>query len=57
VVDKAKAAVGFATDRPAALRDAIMCCRKGGTVSIPGVYIGFLDKLPIGAAMTEPPTG
>ncbi|AMV36462.1 zinc-dependent alcohol dehydrogenase [Planctomyces sp. SH-PL62] len=53
MVDKAKAAVGLATDRPAALRDAIMCCRKGGTVSIPGVYIGFLDKLPMGAAMNK----
>jgi threonine dehydrogenase-like Zn-dependent dehydrogenase len=53
VLDKAKASVGLATDRPAALRDAIMCCRKGGTVSIPGVYIGFLDKIPMGAAMNK----
>ena len=30
-----------------------MCCRKGGTVSIPGVYIGFLDKVPFGAAMNK----
>ena len=30
-----------------------MCCRKGGTVSIPGVYIGFLDKIPFGAAMNK----
>ena len=30
-----------------------MCCRKGGTISIPGVYIGFLDKVPIGAAMNK----
>jgi threonine dehydrogenase-like Zn-dependent dehydrogenase len=29
------------TDRPHVLREAIMCCRKGGTISIPGVYIGF----------------
>jgi threonine dehydrogenase-like Zn-dependent dehydrogenase len=35
------------------LREAIMCCRKGGTVSIPGVYIGFLDKIPFGAAMNK----
>jgi threonine dehydrogenase-like Zn-dependent dehydrogenase len=35
------------------LREAIMCCRKGGTVSIPGVYIGFLDKVPMGAAMNK----
>jgi threonine dehydrogenase-like Zn-dependent dehydrogenase len=30
-----------------------MCCRKGGTVSIPGVYIGILDKIPFGAAMNK----
>jgi len=53
VLDKAKASVGLATDRPAALRDAIICCRKGGTVSIPGVYIGFPDKIPMGAAMNK----
>ena len=33
--------------------EAIMCCRKGGTVSIPGVSIGFLDKVPMGAAMNK----
>ena len=38
------------TGRPHALRQAIFCCRKGGTVSIPGVYGGFLDKFPMGAA-------
>jgi len=53
VMDRAKAAVGLATDRPAALRDATMCCRKGGTVSIPGAYIGFTDKIPMGAAMNK----
>jgi threonine dehydrogenase-like Zn-dependent dehydrogenase len=53
VLDRAKAAVYLGTDRPHALREAIMCCRKGGTVSIPGVYIGFLDKLPFGAAMNK----
>jgi len=53
VLDKAKASVGLATDRPAALRDAIMCCRKGGTVSIPGLYVGLLDKVPMGAAMNK----
>ncbi len=50
VLDKAKAAVGLATDRIHALRQAINCCRKGGTVSVPGVYIGFPDKFPMGAA-------
>jgi threonine dehydrogenase-like Zn-dependent dehydrogenase len=48
--DRAKTTVMLATDRIAALRQAIHCCRKGGTVSIPGVYGGFLDKMPMGAA-------
>ncbi|CAN5331856.1 zinc-dependent alcohol dehydrogenase [soil metagenome] len=50
LLDYAKAAVFLATDRLHALRQAIYCCRKGGTVSIPGVYGGFLDKFPMGAA-------
>jgi threonine dehydrogenase-like Zn-dependent dehydrogenase len=50
LVDYAKAYTFLATDRPHALRQAIYCCRKGGTVSIPGVYGGFLDKFPLGAA-------
>lgn len=53
VVDNVKAAVGLSTDRPHVLREAIMCCRKAGTVSIPGVYIGLLDKIPFGAAMNK----
>jgi threonine dehydrogenase-like Zn-dependent dehydrogenase len=53
VVDKAKAAVMLGTDRPHALREAIMCCRKGGTVSVPGAYVGFLDKVPFGALMNK----
>ncbi len=48
--DRVKVAAYMATDRPHALRQAIHCCRKGGTVSIPGVYAGFLDKFPLGAA-------
>jgi threonine dehydrogenase-like Zn-dependent dehydrogenase len=52
-LDKAKAAVKLATDRPHVLREAIMCCRKGGTISVPGVYVGFLDKIPFGAAMNK----
>ncbi len=48
--DRAKTATFLATDRPTALRQAIHACRKGGTVSIPGVYGGFLDKMPFGAA-------
>ncbi|MDY6945718.1 MAG: zinc-dependent alcohol dehydrogenase, partial [Pseudomonadota bacterium] len=53
VLDKAKAAVKLGTDRPHVLREAIMCCRKGGTVSVPGVYVGLLDKVPFGAAMNK----
>ena len=48
--DRAKHAVMLETDRPHVLRQAIQACRKGGTVSIPGVYGGFIDKFPIGAA-------
>ena len=43
----------MATDRPNVLRQAIQACRKGGTVSIPGVYGGFLDKIPFGAAFAK----
>ena len=43
----------LATDRPSALRQAIHACRKGGIVSIPGVYGGFLDKIPFGAAFQK----
>ena len=43
----------LATDRVHVLREAIMCCRKGGTISIPGVYVGLADKIPIGAAMNK----
>ena len=53
VIDKAKMAAYMATDRPHVLREAIWCCRKGGTVSIPGVYLGFLDKIPFGAVMNK----
>ncbi|AMV23340.1 Formaldehyde dismutase [Gemmata sp. SH-PL17] len=52
VVDRVKAAVGLGTDRPAALRQAIMCCRKGGTVSVPGVY-SFVDQMPMGAFINK----
>lgn len=51
--DKVKSAVMLTTDRAHALREAIFCCRKGGTVSIPGVYIGFPDKIPFGALMNK----
>src|SRR5687767_597908 len=51
--DRAKTSVLLATDRASALRQAIHCCRKGGTVSIPGVYGGFLDKFPFGAVVQK----
>ncbi len=50
IYDHAKQALMLETDRPGALRRAILACRKGGIVSIPGVYGGFIDKMPIGAA-------
>jgi threonine dehydrogenase-like Zn-dependent dehydrogenase len=53
ILDKAKAAVFLATDRPSVLREVIMCCRKGGTISVPGVYIGVVDKIPFGAYMNK----
>ncbi|MBA3334146.1 MAG: glutathione-dependent formaldehyde dehydrogenase [Acidobacteria bacterium] len=53
ILDRVKASMMLATDRPHALRQAIHCCRKGGTVSIPGVYGGFLDKLNFGAAFNK----
>src|SRR5438067_1535238 len=52
-VDKVKTAAFLATDRPNALRQAIHACRKGGVVSIPGVYGGLLDKVPFGAAFQK----
>jgi threonine dehydrogenase-like Zn-dependent dehydrogenase len=53
IYDRAKQAVRLETDRPHALRQAIQACRKGGTVSIPGVYGGLIDKFPIGAAFSK----
>ena len=47
LLDKTKASVFLATDRAHVLREAIWCCRKGGTISVPGVYIGFTDKIPL----------
>jgi threonine dehydrogenase-like Zn-dependent dehydrogenase len=50
VYDNVKDLLGLATDRPNVLRQAIQTCRKGGTLSIPGVYAGVVDKLNFGAA-------
>ncbi len=51
--DRAKQAVMAETDRPIVLREAAMACRNGGTLSIPGVYGGFVDKIPFGAIMNR----
>ena len=53
LIDTVKAHTFLGTDRPAALRQAILACRKGGRVSIPGVYGGMADKFPIGAFMEK----
>jgi threonine dehydrogenase-like Zn-dependent dehydrogenase len=51
--DRMKQAMKLENDRPTALREAIMACRNGGTVSIIGVYSGFVDKFPIGSVMNR----
>jgi threonine dehydrogenase-like Zn-dependent dehydrogenase len=51
--DRIKTSVYLATDRPHVLRQAIAACRKGGTISIPGVYGGWLDKFPLGPAFAK----
>ena len=53
IVDRAKQAMRLSTERPNVLRQCIMACRKGGTISIPGVYGGFADKIPLGALMNK----
>lgn len=53
IVDRVKTATYLATDRPHVLREAIQCTRSFGTVSIVGVYGGFLDKIPMGSAMNR----
>ncbi len=53
IYDQVKQAVRLETDRPNVLRQAIVACRKGGTVSLAGVYGGFIDKVPMGAAFNK----
>ncbi len=53
IYDWIKMGLRLATDRPNVLRQAIQACRKGGTISCPGVYAGFLDKMPFGAAFNK----
>ena len=51
--DRVKQALRLTTDRPLVVREAILACRKGGTVSIIGVYAGLADKIPLGALMNK----
>jgi threonine dehydrogenase-like Zn-dependent dehydrogenase len=51
--DRVKQAMMLESDRPIVLREAILACRNGGTVSIAGVYGGFSDKIPFGALMNK----
>ena len=51
--DRAKQMMRMQTDRPIALREAIMSCANGGTVSVIGVYTGLMDKFPINAVMNR----
>lgn len=53
VIDRIKVATFMGTDRPHVLRQAIHCCRNFGTVSIVGVYGGFVDKIPMGSAINR----
>ena len=53
MLDRVKVATFMGTDRPHVLRQAIHCCRNFGTVSIVGVYGGFLDKIPMGSAINR----
>jgi len=53
LLDAVKTAAFIATDRVHVLRQAIYSCRKGGTISMPGVYVGMADKIPLGAMMNK----
>jgi threonine dehydrogenase-like Zn-dependent dehydrogenase len=52
-VDKVKQSLKLSMDRPTVLRQALHSCRKGGTVSVPGVYAGSLDKIPFGMVVAK----
>jgi threonine dehydrogenase-like Zn-dependent dehydrogenase len=53
VLDRAKQMVMLESDRPHVLREMIYVCRPAGVISIPGVYSGFVDKIPMGALMNK----
>ncbi len=52
-VDRTKQALMLESDRPLALREAIRCCRNGGTISIIGIYGGFVDHFPLGSVVNR----
>jgi threonine dehydrogenase-like Zn-dependent dehydrogenase len=52
-VDRAKQMMKMSFDRPNVFRQCIMACRKGGTISMPGVYGGLVDKIPLGQFMNK----
>jgi len=52
-MDWVKQKVMLESDRPHVLRQAMMACRKGGTISVPGVYTGIIDNIPFGAAFNK----
>lgn len=53
IMDRVKQATFLTSGRAHVLREAIECCAKGGTVSVPGVYVGNLDNIPFGTAMNK----
>jgi threonine dehydrogenase-like Zn-dependent dehydrogenase len=53
IIDQIKASTFLGTDRPHSIRQAMLACRKGGRVSMPAVYGGFVDKFPLGAFMEK----
>jgi threonine dehydrogenase-like Zn-dependent dehydrogenase len=53
VYDRVKTALKLETDRPTAVREAIMATRKGGSLFVLGVFGGFVDKFPLGALMNK----
>jgi len=53
LIDRAQTALKLETERPVALREAIMACKAAGTVSVPGVYGGLSNMIPMGALMNK----
>lgn len=53
IIDRVKQAVHLVDNRAHVIREAIKCCAKAGTISIPGVYVGNIDSIPFGAAMNK----